>query len=190
VAADFNGDGKLDLAVANMADSNIFIYIGLGDGTFVKQSTLATGTGPNSLTVGDFNGDGRPDLVTANSSSNNASVLLRHVDTPTAVTVGSFSARKAGGAKVRWRTAGQTAIAGFNVFRERYPYRANEQFLKHCGIRGGVMRKPTGRRLRTPRRLVRSLSVLATALVVALSPHRVPPRRTPAAAALRTVPAQ
>ncbi len=62
VSADFNGDGKLDLATA--IGSNIFVLPGNGDGTF--GAPIAT-NGPDSniggLFVADLNGDGKPDLV-------------------------------------------------------------------------------------------------------------------------------
>ena len=69
VTADFNGDGKLDLAVANMTDGTVTILLGNGDGTFTKKSTLTAGSGANWLAVGDFNEDGKLDLAVANSGS-------------------------------------------------------------------------------------------------------------------------
>jgi len=99
VAADFNGDGKLDLAVANYNDNTISVLLGNGDGTFQTQATFAVSIGPTFLAVGDFNGDGKLDLVTGNINNNgnddaNISVLLgngdgtfqSHVD----YTVGSY----------------------------------------------------------------------------------------------------
>jgi uncharacterized protein (DUF2141 family) len=67
VVGDFNGDGKLDLAVANNADDTITILLGKGDGTFTATaSPPATGVGPGGVAVGDFNGDGKLDLAVAN----------------------------------------------------------------------------------------------------------------------------
>jgi hypothetical protein len=74
--ADFNGDGKPDLAVASNGSDNVSVLLGNGDGTF--QSAVSYGAGANavSVAVGDFNGDGQSDLAVANSGANNVSVLL------------------------------------------------------------------------------------------------------------------
>jgi len=60
---DFNGDGKLDLAVTDYGNNTVSIFSGNGDGTFTLKSSPATGSGPNAIAVGDFNGDGIPDLA-------------------------------------------------------------------------------------------------------------------------------
>jgi hypothetical protein len=72
-AGDFNGDGKLDLAVANQgspgfsyADSSIAVLLGKGDGTFQAAANYPAETGVISMAVDDFNGDGKPDLAAAN----------------------------------------------------------------------------------------------------------------------------
>jgi uncharacterized protein (TIGR03437 family) len=58
VAADLNGDGKLDLVAGDA------VLLGHGDGTFAAPLVLPNGTGP-SLTVGDINGDGIPDIISS-----------------------------------------------------------------------------------------------------------------------------
>lgn len=64
VTADFNGDGKLDLASASWGDSQVGIFLGNGDGTFQPyQSFYAFGA--YDLATGDFNRDGRVDLAVA-----------------------------------------------------------------------------------------------------------------------------
>ena len=83
---DFNGDGILDLAVANAGSNDVTILLGNGDGTFTATATSPpTGTYPYSIAVGDFNGDGKTDLAVANYVSSTISVLLGNGD-------GTFSA--------------------------------------------------------------------------------------------------
>ncbi len=83
VTADFNGDGKLDLAVANMNDGTVTILLGNGDGTFTVKSTPSAGSGANWIAVGDFNEDGKLDLAVANSGSSGSggvTILLGNGD--------------------------------------------------------------------------------------------------------------
>lgn len=76
--ADFNGDGRLDLAIANVKDNNITVLVGNGTGGFTEApgSPIPVGTNPWSVAVGDFNGDGKLDLATANAWSGDVTVLL------------------------------------------------------------------------------------------------------------------
>jgi FG-GAP-like repeat len=56
---DFDGDGKLDLAVARggFDPGPVSVFLGRGDGTFQAAGNYAVGF-PGSMTVGDFNSDG------------------------------------------------------------------------------------------------------------------------------------
>ncbi|HEY0634612.1 MAG TPA: FG-GAP-like repeat-containing protein, partial [Gammaproteobacteria bacterium] len=76
MAADFNGDGKVDLAVANDLSDNVSFLLGNGNGTFAAPISYGAGDGPRSVAQADFNGDGKPDLAVANSNSNSVSILL------------------------------------------------------------------------------------------------------------------
>jgi len=68
--ADFNHDGILDLAVNDLLDLSLKVFLGNGDGTFQTPINLPLGPncGPTEVMVGDFNGDGNPDLVTLDES--------------------------------------------------------------------------------------------------------------------------
>jgi hypothetical protein len=61
VTADFNGDGKLDIAMA--FGSTIYVFLGNGDGTFQAPVISNVGTFNLEGGIGDFNGDGRLDLI-------------------------------------------------------------------------------------------------------------------------------
>ena len=63
VTGDFNGDGKLDIAVANTGSGSVSILLGNGDGTFKAAMNFNTGNSPSVVAVGDFNGDGKLDLA-------------------------------------------------------------------------------------------------------------------------------
>jgi FG-GAP-like repeat len=85
IAADFNGDGKLDLAVPDTVGNAIDILLGNGDGTFQTQIVAPTATGPVSVTVADFNRDGKLDLAVGTgpsspTASGVVSVLLGNGD--------------------------------------------------------------------------------------------------------------
>lgn len=64
--ADFNNDGRLDLATTNYANDNgtLSVLLGDGQGGFGAASHFAGGVDTSALAVGDFNNDGNLDLVT------------------------------------------------------------------------------------------------------------------------------
>ena len=72
---DFNGDGNLDLAVADWGDF-ASVFLGDGTGNFTLSWSSFVGYCPQSVAVGDFNGDGNLDLAVANECSGSVSILL------------------------------------------------------------------------------------------------------------------
>ncbi|MFN8009400.1 MAG: FG-GAP-like repeat-containing protein, partial [Terriglobia bacterium] len=75
VSADFNGDGKLDLAATNFGSNTISILLGKGNGFFTHTGDLDTPPNPAFLATGDFNGDGKMDLAVSNFGDNSISVF-------------------------------------------------------------------------------------------------------------------
>jgi len=74
--ADFNNDGRPDLAVVNEASNSVSVLIGQTSGSFGSASNYATGTGPYGIVAGDFNNDGKQDLAITNVFDNTVSILL------------------------------------------------------------------------------------------------------------------
>jgi hypothetical protein len=101
-AADFNGDGKLDLALASRSGANVAVLFN-GGGTFATTPAYPGNVLPSAEAAGDFNGDGKQDLVVTGIGGN-AAVLINNGDgtfragptltvpgSPTSVVVGDFN---------------------------------------------------------------------------------------------------
>jgi hypothetical protein len=93
VTADFNGDGRLDLAVANPSTDSVNVLLGNGNGTFQASKSSAAGDNPISIAVGDFDGDGKLDVTAANGGTTGVSVMRGNGDgtfqTPSSLDIGS-----------------------------------------------------------------------------------------------------
>jgi len=76
---DLNGDGRLDLMLADELANRIVVLPqnSLQAGSFDTPVPFSTGSSPDTIAVGDLNGDGRSDVVTANLFSSSVSVLLQ-----------------------------------------------------------------------------------------------------------------
>jgi FG-GAP-like repeat len=74
--ADFNGDGRLDVAVANESDNTVSVLLANPDGSYAAKVDYPVGNAPVQLVAADFNSDGKIDLAVVNSRDNTVSVLL------------------------------------------------------------------------------------------------------------------
>jgi hypothetical protein len=85
--ADFNGDGKIDLAVGDTNNTTdvgyVSILLGNGDGTFQPPTLFRLhGDGTGNMAVADFNGDGKPDIAILDIISSTVSILLNKTSFP------------------------------------------------------------------------------------------------------------
>jgi parallel beta-helix repeat protein len=74
-SADFDGDGRPDIAASNEGSNSVSVLKNSGGG-FGAAVNYPVGAAPRSITCADFNKDGRVDLAVANTGSNTVSVLL------------------------------------------------------------------------------------------------------------------
>ena len=82
VTADFNGDGKADLAISETGSHALAIWLGNGDGTFQQSASypVATTCQLTSLSAADFTGDHKPDVLGICQFSNQVLVFPSHGD--------------------------------------------------------------------------------------------------------------
>lgn len=80
VAGDFNGDGRLDLAVVNNLDDAVSVLLGNGDGTFDLAGNYAVGMAPAAIVAGNFTDDGHLDLAVLDEGDPAVTVLLGNGD--------------------------------------------------------------------------------------------------------------
>ena len=113
-AADFNGDGRPDLAIVNQTSNNVTVLEGNGDGTFTEftKSPLAVGHFPVAIANGTLAGSTGPGLAIANHDDNSITVYLGNGDgtfnlssqsplattsSPGGVTIADFGGASTGG---------------------------------------------------------------------------------------------
>jgi hypothetical protein len=97
VAADFNGDGKTDLAVTNSGSTSVSVFINTG--TALPNATvvtLTTDASPEGLAAGDFNGDGKTDLAATNGSGASTPVFFNNSLGPSRLTVATANSNESG----------------------------------------------------------------------------------------------
>jgi hypothetical protein len=79
-AADFNGDGRLDLVTANLGPSTVAVWLGRGDGTFHQEALYDGGVDCTFLAVGDLDRDGDRDFVVTHWTGDFLSAFLNRGD--------------------------------------------------------------------------------------------------------------
>jgi hypothetical protein len=84
---DLNGDGKPELATANVQSHTVSVLMNSGDGKFRTRRDYRTGRSPLSIALGDLNGDRKLDLATLNREARTVSVFLNGGE-------GGFEARR------------------------------------------------------------------------------------------------
>src|SRR5258706_4157 len=105
---DLDGDGKVDLAVANFSANvtdatankisvfkNTTVSGAITTDSFAPKVDFSTGANPVTVVIGDLDGDGKPDLVVTNRNSNTVSVL-RNKDSQPITSFATITEKKMG----------------------------------------------------------------------------------------------
>jgi hypothetical protein len=75
-AADFNGDGLIDLATANRLTDDITVAFNSSGRTFGAPVRIPVGNKPMAMASADLDGNGVPDLLTVNTRSDTVSLFI------------------------------------------------------------------------------------------------------------------
>jgi hypothetical protein len=106
IAADFDSDGRMDVAVANFGIATVGVLQGIGGGFFHDAVMYETDGGPSQVVIGDFNKDNRLDIAVVNFNGNSLGIFLgydagkfntltefstSYGSLPTSLTIGDFN---------------------------------------------------------------------------------------------------
>lgn len=132
--ADFDGDGKADIAVTLPGTSAVGILLNtssIGAISFAAVVNVAAGSAPNGVATADFNGDNRTDIVAVNAGGNSVSVFQNN-STSGSLSFGSAVTLSTGSAPIDVQTADidadgkmdilftNSSDATFSVIRNQY----------------------------------------------------------------------
>ncbi len=76
--ADFDNDGRMDLALCASSSSVVNVLLGAGDGTFSSVQTIPVSTEPHGIAPIDVDGDGDLDLANANNATSQIGIMINN----------------------------------------------------------------------------------------------------------------
>ena len=131
-AGDLDGDGKPDMAVANINSISMSVFRNtatpgsISVSSFAAKRDFTTGSGPVAIAIVDLDGDGIPEIAAANGSASSVSVF--QIDfTAIPVTLTDIKAiQKNAGVQVEWTAQQEINIDMYEVERSQN----GQQFTK------------------------------------------------------------